>query len=285
MSFVKENYDPFTFDLDANGILALTEDNVARVQFLIANDSRYRSGELEDFLEIHPDLLDEDVLHSECGVSQLEAVVTIIDNVNSTHQASEGPQGGNQGRRKTAEAIACIGNVEERLKSGDPSLVDEIACALEGRYTFSFATKFCTYIAWELFGSDAYSIYDDVVSRTLPYYAWVYLGEKNPQRNGQCVQNPYAKFGDKNFADQEEWRYENYLRLIGKIIARNEEKIGYRIGRRDFDQLLWYYYKGNEPRLEASRRKIAEDECEASRENFLEAANSSPVRCHWSTSQ
>lgn len=124
--------------------------------------------------------------------------------MNSTHQASEGPNGGGNGLELTARCIAGIADVRDRLKGSDPDLVDEIACALDGRYTFSFATKFCAYVSRGLFGPDGcsgggYSIYDNVVSRALPYYAWVYAGEKNRFYKGQCVKDPYGKFKDKNF--------------------------------------------------------------------------------------
>ncbi|MFR8147359.1 hypothetical protein [Adlercreutzia equolifaciens] len=54
-------------------------------------------------------------------------------------------------------------------------------------------------------------------------------------------------FGEK------QWQYKRYHDLIGEIILENEKKIGYRISRMDFDQLLWYYYKGKGSRLAKSR--------------------------------
>lgn len=41
--------DPYKFDFDANGVLALTEDNIFRINFIIDNDSNYRlSSDIEN---------------------------------------------------------------------------------------------------------------------------------------------------------------------------------------------------------------------------------------------
>lgn len=206
--------------------------------------------------------------------------------MNSTHQASGGPKGGGNGLELTARCVARISDARSRLEDNDPGLVDEIACALEGRYTFSFATKFCAYISRGLFGldgcsGDGYSIYESVVSRALPYYAWVYAGEKNRFYKGQCVKDPYEKFKDRNLKGQKQWQYKRYHDLIGEIISENEKKIGYRIDRMDFGQLLWYYYKGEGSRLAKSRELISEDRCAELRSNFVNAESSFLVMSRW----
>lgn len=286
MEFVQESDSPFEFDFDINGVLALTADNVARIQFLIGNDSRYRDSKLDELLKECPDFLSRELLQDGSHEEVVQRAVEAIDRVNSTHQASEGPRGGANGFKLTARCIADIKDVRGRLKDNDPHLVDEIACAFDGRYTFSFATKFCAYVSRGLFGPDGcsgggYSIYDSVVSRALPYYAWVYAGEKNRLYKGQCVKDPYEKFKDKKFKDQKQWQYKRYHDLIGKIILENEKKIGYRISRMDFDQLLWYYYKGEGPRLAKSRELISEDRLAESRGNFVNAESSFLVMSKW----
>lgn len=286
MRFVQESDNPYEFDFDVNGVLALTADNVARAQFLIGNDSRYRDSQLDELLKECPDFLNEELLKDGSHEEVVRRAVEAIDRVNSTHQASEGPDWGGNGLELTARCIAGIADVRERLKGSDPDLVDEIACALDGRYTLSFATKFCAYVSRGLFGPDGcsgggYSIYDSVMSRALPYYAWVYAGEKNRLYKGQCVKDPYEKFKDKKFKDQKQWQYKRYHDLIGKIILENEKKIGYRISRMDFDQLLWYYYKGEGPRLAKSRELISEDRLAESRGNFVNAESSFLVMSKW----
>lgn len=49
----------------------------------------------------------------------------------------------------------------------------------------------------------------------------------------------------------------------------------------DFDQLLWYYYKGEGPRLAKSRELISEDRLAESRGNFVNAESSFLVMSKW----
>ncbi len=41
---------------------------------------------------------------------------------------------------------------------------------------------------------------------------------------------------------------EKYRELIDRIINKIEEDIGIRISYKDFDNLLWYYFKGSDSR-------------------------------------
>lgn len=92
-------------------------------------------------------------------------------------------------------------------------------------------------------------------------------------RKGRCVKDPYGKFGDKDFEDYDAWKYKRYARLIGRIISENKRKTGYGISRKDFDHLLWYYFKGNDDRIERARDCIAEDRLEESRNKFINSTN------------
>ncbi|WP_251198356.1 hypothetical protein [Anaerotardibacter muris] len=281
-TFVREGENPYSFDLDINGILALTPDNVARVRFLLENDSSYRSKPSDEepqtvkaFCDQYPFFWDKTKKYDKPALELTERLVEIIDLANSTHQASEGPRGGNNGRKITAATICDIKNFEKRIRNFDPSLVDEIAKSIDNRYTFSFATKFCTYVSRALFPAAAeekgYSIYDLVIRRALPYYAVVYLGEKTPMYKGECVKDPYSKYGDKDFAGDERWNYANFAKKISDIIDANERKTGYRISKENFDRLLWYYYKGEGSRLAKARKCISETNRELSRTNFTES--------------
>lgn len=49
----------------------------------------------------------------------------------------------------------------------------------------------------------------------------------------------------------------------------------------DFDQLIWYYYKGEGPRLAKSRELISEDRCAASRSNFVNEESSFLAMSGW----
>lgn len=201
-----ETRSPYEFDLDVNGALALTEDNVARTRFLLQNDSSYRAKSseetpqtVEDFCEAYPHFWDTGSADGKSPEDLTEQLVEIIDRMNSTHQASEGSGGGNNGRLITAKRICEIKDLGDRLKRSDPALVDEIAKSIPNRYTFSFATKFCTYVSLALFPEEAksngYSKYDLIIRQVLPYYAVVYLGDDIHIHAGKSVKDPYAKFG------------------------------------------------------------------------------------------
>ena len=266
------NDNCYKFDLDANGILALTEDNVTRINFIIENDSNYRiyndknnSSSVYNFIKQNKNKLPWEI-------DDIETIVTEIDKQNSTHQDSLGVKKdagnptakNNGGRRKTAEYIYNISNLYERLEIGDASLVDEIAKALYksdggGRYTFSFASKFCTFVSNALYDNDKYSIYDKVLNDVLPYYAWAYLGK-------DCYfGRTKSKIGKVFGVEEKNGNYKDYRQLIDDIINRNKELTGYLISRRDFDHLLWYYFKGdrdikskeNNEYLHTSRTTIA----------------------------
>lgn len=278
--FVIKKDKPYEFDFDANGVLALTGENVERIRFLIENDSSYRTDtsaeETKDIKDLCKKYQSEGVLTNNERRKLIKSLVTSIDKANSTHQASEGPGGGGNGREKTAEYISNkIENLEKRLEAGDPSLVDDIADkSIDGRYTFSFASKFCTYAARELYpGEDKYSIYDKVVRTALPYYSCVYLGEEMRLWRGRCIKDPYSKFGDKKFKNEDEWKYKRYSDLIGEIIKANKMKTGYEISRENFDNLLWYYFKGERSRIEKTRNCISKENREESRKRFRDSTN------------
>ena len=84
MEFVQESDSPFEFDFDINGVLALTADNVARVQFLIGNDSRYRDIKLDELLKECPDFLSKELLQDGSHEEVVQRAVEAIDRVNST---------------------------------------------------------------------------------------------------------------------------------------------------------------------------------------------------------
>lgn len=245
------NYNYFEFDYDKNGVIALTEDNVARINFIINNDSKYRQFHNKN----NPTSIDSLILNSETpwDLDKIIDIVTAIDKQNSTHQDSTGIKKNdsnhllknNGGRKKTAEFIYYnIDDFYNRLKKGDESLVNEIAKALynddgTGRYTFSFASKFCTYVSQILYNSDEYCIYDNVLACVLPYYEWAYLGQDN------YFGRTKSKISKCLGVDDKKGDYYSYKKLIDRIRCSNEKLTGYLISRNDFDKLLWYYFKGD----------------------------------------
>lgn len=230
------NYEPYKLDRDKNGFLAITKENIARINFVISVDSKYR----EDF--------DVDYNNSVCkciraygettDCRKIETIVKKIDKINSTHQSVSGyEKGQNNGIQLTAEYISKIDNFYNRLKAGDADIVNNLAKVFENRTTLSFASKYCTYVSRYLYNSDAYSIYDNILQSILPYYAWVYLGENYKARTQSNI--------FKKFAVRENLNYGGYRDLIDKI----RDEVVFDISRKDFDSLLWYYYKGRDDEI------------------------------------
>lgn len=225
----------YSFDFDKNGFPAFTEKNVELINFLIDNDSNYRYDADSQNLNSTYNMIKK--FGETYNIDELEQIISKIDVQNSTHQASEGSNGGNKGRRITAEYISNIENLYERLRNEDAELVNEIAEAIPTRYTFSFASKYCTYMSRYLFDADGYSIYDFILCNILPYYAWVYLGENHKANTKSKVASEYGARGKGD--------YKGYRNLIDRIRMKSEAFTGYNIKRVDFDHLLWYYFKGD----------------------------------------
>lgn len=246
IEYKNKNFDkPYEWDLDKNHFPKFTQKNECIARFLIDNDSNYRIAG-DEFDSSTKKCVEE--VGETLKLNELEKIVTSIDKQNSTHQASEGIKGGGNGREKTAKYIKNkVQNLYGRLKSGDPNLVNEIAKALlPGRYTFSFASKFCTYVSRYLYNSDKYSIYDTVLCNALPYYAWVYLGEVYIAKKKSIIN----KFGMKNNGD-----YKGYKDLIDRIRKKSMNEIGYKISREGFDSIVWYYFKGEKDLYDEYRYK------------------------------
>lgn len=270
---------------------------------------------------------DKNIEDYSCDYDDILKVVRVIDKLNSTRQSSLGPkikwekdQKSNQdkdelGRKITACYISTIENFYKRLEEGDPKLVDDIAKnaispestkkAIEAgkieesgwneekinsvsRYTFSFASKYCTYMARAIFekknGEDGYCIFDKVMCDILPYYAWVYLGNKgNKDDKGEYIREKKRKtdiVGEQQpipsskiksrikdvFANKNDSKYEDYRNLIDDIIHAAEclycrEYPGKQchITRKDFDHLLWYYFKGGNPEIERALKLVGKE--------------------------
>lgn len=235
MEIRQEKNKVYSFDMDKNGFPALTQKNVDLVNFLIDNDSNYRYDADPENNDSTYNLIKNS--KETRDVEIIKKIVKKIDKQNSTHQASEGAKGGGDGINITASYISEIDNLYGRLKEEDPTLVNEIAKAIPTRYTFSFASKYCNYMSRYLFDADGYSIYDDILCKILPYYAWVYIKENHKAQKKSKIA--------KTFAAKDKGDYKGYRDLIDRIRQKAFEETGYKIGRVDFDHLLWYYYKGD----------------------------------------
>lgn len=230
---MKENIEKILeFEMDANNFPRITEKNVKLIDFIIKNDSNYRSDNDE-----------HNKLSTLCLVNSyknnptkenLEKVIKAIDKQNSTHLSSSGKKkGSNKGIRLTLEYIYKNSDkIITSIQNGDIKVVEDIAQnAIEKRYIISFASKFCTYMSRYMFNGDSFSIYDSVLVDILPYYYYQYVRKdiKLKITKNKIKQNGYG------------W----YSNIIDEIINNVKKHDNYNVSRKDFDHLLWYYYKGD----------------------------------------
>ena len=230
--------NPYVFDMDENGMLALTEKNKLFIEAILAVDSNYRAAETGTGRDSSRSLFEAYGITTDYAI--IFRQIAAVDRENSTHLSASGPEkGDNNGREIAAEAISKIQDLEVRLSHRDPGIVQEIASANPKRKNFSFASKFCTYAARYALPApqnDGYCIYDQVLSEVLPYYAYRYLGERHIAKKNSIIGLEIAEKCD----------YKGYIDLIDRIIAAASQETGYTISHKDFDHLLWYYYKGNQ---------------------------------------
>ncbi len=142
--------------------------------------------------------------------------IALIDMTNSTHLGVHRSQ---VSTSDLVKLIMSISDFDERVRQGDPELVNLLARNTGKVNLFSFATKYCTYHNVDIYRNDDYSIFDSVVAKSLPRYS------------------PIA-----TAADITRWRksynYQAFADCITEILDRNEIHIDFR--RRKFDHYIWY---------------------------------------------
>lgn len=240
--------EPFDLE-DGKGIelVQLTDENVAKVEAMIRNDSSYKKSfdenacpkgayagstaywmtKLKSIIEGKENNLTYDVI--------IPKVVSSIDRENSTHLNSDCC-----GRKEISERIIKLCKEDkliESLKKGDLAVFTVIQektnpvnngdKKYKGRENTSFASKFCHYACFFLFEEeelrDKYSIYDKVIASVLPYYM--------------------EKYGVEYSGDLTKYSvYRNVIDLIRDKVANSAPQKN--ISRNGFDHLLWYYHKG-----------------------------------------
>lgn len=212
----KRNRNTFQKRDPDKGYLPLTISEINDQERKVHNDKKYGdegNGKLlKDFFREHP--------KNDNYTTVLHKVI-LIDFTNSTQLAQY---------KKTftvytlAKGIMSIPNLDERIENGDPSVVDAIA-ELTPINLFSFASKFCFY-----HNREKYSIFDSVVTDTLPQYLVVtktYIKE--------CKDDKKNK--DKKESDKKS--YKDYREIIDKLIKvynlESEPMI-----RQKLDHFLWF---------------------------------------------
>ena len=142
--------------------------------------------------------------------------IGLIDITNSTHISQHKSR---ISVVELAEVIVNIDNIDERIKNGDPEVVNEIARCNGKINLFSFASKYCCYHNTNLYGKDDYSILDTILKQYLPKY-----------------------FNDITTSQIQKWqdnfKYKEYNDYITKKL--NELNINVEYKKRKFDHFVWF---------------------------------------------
>lgn len=216
---------------DRTDLVELTAENVARVEFMIRNNSRYagkNNQSATDWLEEFAKALNGQPTQESYEKIVFE-VVSGIDRTNSTHINADGV-----GREELTNRIVSIDKEKlyQYLKNPQEDnykLIEILSTPTHpvdpnkhARSNYSFATKFCHYTAFHLFKGeteqDNFSIYDSIVAQNIGKYA-DYYGIKMPNDIGL--------------------NYTSFITLVDDIIKASGDKIS----RNGFDHLLWYVNK------------------------------------------
>ena len=118
-----------------------------------------------------------------------------------------------------ANIIATIPNVDERIKNGDPEVVNIIARSNGKINLFSFASKYCCYHNSNLYENDDFSILDTVLKEYLPRYF--------DDVSREQIQKWQDTFNYKSYNDY----------ITGKL---DELRITVENRKRKFDHFVWY---------------------------------------------
>lgn len=280
-----EASSPYEFDTDQNGFPTFTQKNIDFLNGILRYDSNYSmssdknnpeyqssyAGILErgDFFDFSAPTTSGEYDELELPIDNLYRVIESIDKINSTHLSSEGNSGKsktpgekrNKGRAKVAKSIRQLGgeSLKEILQKGDARIIDIIAdSAVGGKYNFSFATKFCSYVSIHALKLDNYCIYDEILQLVLPYYAYMYIDNFDDIHPNLALYKTIKATKSNGYISRNESliscfkqnkNYDGYRDLIKEILAGIKKKIGVEIKYADFDHMVWYYFKGSKNKI------------------------------------
>ena len=147
--------------------------------------------------------------------------IGLIDITNSTHISQHKSK---INAYDFAKHIISVPNIDERIKNGDPSVVNDIAKCNGKINLFSFASKYCCYHNHDVYEHDDFSILDTVLAQYLPIY---FKGK---------VKKAHIEKWRKNFM------YEKYNDFITQML--DELNITTEFRRRKFDHFIWFLNRG-----------------------------------------
>ena len=190
-------------------LMEITNENLDKIHELVMQDETYgrENNLITESLKMYPKNDD---------VAIVAMKISLIDVTNST----------NLSRHKSkislvelAEKIVGIKDIDKRIESGDPTVVNEIVKANGEINLFSFASKYCCYHNHNYYGKDDFAILDTVLMKTLPLY-----------------------FDDISKRQIDKWRdsidYQSYNDYISKKL--DELGITTKDRKRKFDHFVWY---------------------------------------------
>jgi hypothetical protein len=233
----KNESKKYCFEMDDKNstLLKLNLANVGLIEFLIINDSNYiKTGDIESapkgkYIGSSSYWFSKLKAFYNTGIGNFEDIIEhciiAVDNENSTHLNADKKQGRNVIKKRIVDFGSE--NLLNSLENRDFDLFDMLSARTfdnGGRCNLSFASKFCHCACMHLFegeeAQDNFSIYDNILKKSIPFYAIHYGINFNTN-----VLTNYRKYSD----------------LIDKII----EYSGSKISRNGFDHLLWYYHKAH----------------------------------------
>ena len=237
---------------EKNGVKALCKENVAFVEAIIMNDSRYANiyGKESDIREKISKL--KNVIETD----SLEHIIEDINKQNSTHASEEE-------FKVLADRIKEFDEGKGKLLNflcepdNNYSLINKLSKKIKtkNRYrsNFSLATKICQTVCFVINDGNKYQDnfmkFDSVLRDNLPKYLRAYNVSVDQVLNiNDKERREFSKF-KKNKKDKEEemllnWLYKEqkypiYIRMINLLI----EKTGNQISKNGLDHLIWYTNK------------------------------------------
>lgn len=189
-------------------LVPITGENIEKVHREVLESISYGNEE-----KIIHDVLNRFPKNDDINVIAMK--IAVIDVTNSTQLSRYKNK---ISLYEIANVILNIDNFDERVKNGDPELVNIISKSNGKINLFSFASKYCTYHNNEIYEKDDYSIFDSVVRRMLP------------------------KYSNISFSQIEKWRrnhdYKSFNDSITILLDNNNIHIKFR--KRKFDHFLWF---------------------------------------------
>lgn len=274
-----------TYIFENEKLYELTKENVIKVETMLLYNPRYSNFNDRNISVTNFVTNSEEYLISETSTSLIGLIKNGLENekiFKTDYNVKDGVNGNlifhilrklNQ-ENSTRASIKDIKNMTGKIGEECNYCIEKLFSILEnteeghnliGNLTviegnnenFSLATKFCHYMCINYFDDskrrDNYSIYDNIVAKSIPKYFNYFKKElikKDIKYNEfSNIEKDTLKKDIKKITDMEKRQdkyiefYKNFQKLIDDIIDVASEKHKQRISRNGFDHILWYTNK------------------------------------------